>query len=389
MPSFRHTVPMSRAGRAPEALSAMRAVLKAVTRANEFRLNQPLRPFTQILTMANVALARLRGPARSTCLDPAQANAANHCFSSLFAGHVAQWTTAAMADPSAYRDKINAYENQGHRPDIPFDTETDYYRLIVRDPLRIQEEHFVYHAILHNGRLAGGDFSALDLGTGSGRLAFCIADLVQRCIAGDGYEIYGLDINPHNIKDALTRKAGGSYGPELKFVTGDMCLAPFVQDNFSFCSATSSLYLVPAYARPLCILEMVRILKPGGEGVITGPNEYFSLRDYSYCMGASNFTTYINPLNMYLAQKLGPTGVLIDRAAAQRLDFAFPDTSHLCLALEKAGCEITQVEYWPQSNVQPVYSAVRFRKTKASAELMEPYNRYLRKLIEERGIKPI
>lgn len=390
MHSFRQSVQMLRDGFQPEALAAMRAVLEAVAAANEHRLNQPLKPFTQALTLANLAVTRLRGPARSACLDPENARRANACFERLFEGQLPQWTAAVLADPQEWLDKVKVYETQeGLKPDIPFETEADYYRLIVRDPLRLQEEYFVYRAILNNGLLAQHAFAALDLGTGSGRLAFCMADLLKRCSPAGSYAIYGLDINPLNIKDALESKSTNGYGAEVKFVTGDMCLTPFEQERFSLCSAASSLYLVPAYARPFCILEMVRMLKPGGEGVITGPNEYFSLRDYTYCMGATNFRTYIDPRNMVLAQKLGPIGVLIDRAAKQRRDFIFPDTSFVCLSLQKAGCDIVRVEYWPKSNLRPVYTAIHFRKSPASAARMSRYAAFMEKRIEARGVMPI
>ncbi|RJQ83546.1 MAG: class I SAM-dependent methyltransferase [Desulfobacteraceae bacterium] len=390
MPSFRQTVSLLADHGRQEALPAIRAMLEAAGTANEYRLNRPLTPFVWALVMINLAYARLRGPARSACLDAGCSARANDAFEQRFRGRLPRWTVRALTEPDAFLADIRIYEKQeGHKPDIPFDTESDYYRLIVKDPMRIKEEQFVYSAVLNNGLLENGTFSALDLGTGSGRLAFCVADLLRRCFPSGDFEVYGLDINPLNIKDALECKNEKGYGPQVKFITADMTLTPFAQDYFSLCSAASSIYLVPAYARPLCILEMARILKTGGEGLITGPNEFFTLRDYVCCMGASNFRTYINPCNMYLAQKLGPTGVLIDRAARQRLDFAFPDTGELCLSLEEAGCEVIQVDYWPKSNVKPIMAAIRFRKTAAAGQRLSRYNIFMQRLIEERGVTPI
>jgi len=229
----------------------------------------------------------------------------------------------------------------------------------------------------------------VDLGTGSGRLAFCITDLLRRCCSAKDFETYGLDIDPANIKDALETKSFRGYGAQVKFVTGDMTRTPFRQDRFSLSCAASSVYLVPAYARALCLLEMVRILKPGGQGIITGPNEHFSVLNYTYCMGASNLRTYLNPVNMYLAQRLGSTGMLIDAAAKKRRDFTFPDTSELCLSLELAGCEIIKVEYWPKSNVAPLFTGIRFRKRTDGNQRMARYNDYMSKRIELSGVAPI
>ncbi len=390
MQSFIQSTLMQREAPRTEAQAALRAMLEASSTSNQARLNQPLKRLRQILALANYGLAWCRGPAPTDCLDPDHVAAANAAFEKLFHGRLHHLTLEALSAPEKYLRKIRSYEKRlDGRPLVPFATENDYYRLIVKDPLRIQEEHFVFNAMLNGDLLEDPSPAAVDLGTGSGRLAFCMVELLQRCSTTGGFEIYGLDINAANIRDALETKSARGLGAQVKFVTGDMTRTPFRQDRFGLCSAASSLYLVPAYARALCVLEMVRMLRPGGEGIITGPNEHFSVLNYTYCMGASNLRTYINPMNMYLAQKLGGTGMLIEAVAKKRRDYAFPDTSELCLALELTGCRINKVEYWPKSNVAPLFTGIHFRKTAASSRNMAHYNDFMNKRIAESGVTPI
>lgn len=390
MPSFIQSNLMQREPNRPEAQAALCAMLEAVSTSNLARLNQPLKGLRRILALANYGLARFRGPSPAECLTPDNVAAANSAFRKLFPGRLQQLTLEALSAPDAYLRKIRSYEKRlGGRPKVPFATENDYYRLIVKDPLRIQEEHFVFDAMLGCDLPSDPSPAAVDLGTGSGRIVFAMAELLQRLCTNDGFEIYGLDINAANIRDALETKSVGHFGARLKFVTGDMTGTPFRQDRFGLCNASSSFYLVPAYARALCVLEMVRMLKPGGWGVITGPNENFSALDYTYCMGASNLRTYINPVNMVLAHKLGPTGMLIDAVAQKRLDYKFPDTSELCLALELTGCRIHKVEYWPKSNVAPLFTGIHFSKSTTCNRNMRHYNDCMRKSIEASGVAPI
>jgi len=254
--------------------------------------------------------------------------------------------TEALDDPAGYQQKIDAYEDgpQG-APLVPFDTENDHYRLIVRDPLRIREEHFLYRTVLQNNLHDGGHLRFLDLGTGSGRLALSLATELMECYPHGSFSIYGLDLNPGNVRDALHSKAKGGFGDQVKFVQGDSDRHPVCLTGILIlCNASSSTYLVPFYRRPFHLLEMVRILTEGGEGVITGPNEQFSAAAYTRCMAATNLETYLNPGNMLLAQKLGPVGLLIDRMSSRRIDFTFPDNQGLCAALTCIGCDIIEAK---------------------------------------------
>jgi ubiquinone/menaquinone biosynthesis C-methylase UbiE len=368
----------------------IQAEIDAAMRRNDDRLNRSIRWFDGILLKLNLWITRLRGPMACPSLEARRIVAANRAFAGLFSQHLEEMIHQASQDPEGYQQKITSYETRlADRPQVPFDTDNRFYRLIVRDPLRIREEHFLFRAIIANGLLDDERFAALDLGTGNGRLAFCMAELLSRACAQPDYEICGLDLSPNNIRDALELNVAGGLKDCLRFVTGDMTRLPFEANRFSLCNSASSLYLVPFYTRALALLEMIRVLKTGGEGVITGPNENFSVKDYAACMAASNRETYLHPVNMVLAQRLGPIGLLIDEISRRRLDFSFPDTEQTCRALKMAGCEVLKVEKWPRSCLAAVYSGIHFRKTRRSDTLIQTYIDFADRRIQSSALTAI
>jgi SAM-dependent methyltransferase len=373
-----------------DPLEAARARLNQEARAIDQRLCGPLTLPRKLLADVNVLKARLAGCPSSEALAPEAVAAAQRDFPKYFPATLETMIEEILADPEGYRQKVEEYEaGPAGRPSVPFDTENDHYRLIVRDPLRIREELFLFRAVLHYPSVGKGVFRALDLGTGSGRLAFCLADALLPLCDGQGFEIYGLDLNPANVKDALETKAAGEYGDRIKFVRGDMTEMPFEAGKFCLCNASSSTYLVPFYQRPLHLLEMARVLKLGGEGVITGPNENFSPEAYVRCMAATNLRTYLNPVNMIKAQKLGPIGMLIDNMRKNRVDFTLPDNPGLCAALRTAGCEIERAETWPRAGTTAIYSGVRFHTTRESEKRMQRFNEFMEKRRRESGVTTI
>ncbi len=350
------------------------------------RLNRPATILHRFLAGANFLLAIMRGPARSLILDPDVVKTANRTFERLFPPTLPEMTALALDDPDAYDERVRQYEEACGSPRIPFDTEADFYRLIVRDPLRKCEEYLLLQATLEFEQLGNGRFSAVDLGTGSGRLAFCLAEfLVQLQVP---HIIYGLDISSENIRDALLEKGRKGCG-FMKFVQGDMTRTPFASARFSLSNSSSSAYLVPFYRRPFQLMEMVRILKTGGTGVMTGPNEYFSAWEYTLRMGTSNLSTYLNPFNLVVAHRLGPIGVLIDRAAKKRRDFCYPVTREVCAALKLLGCETAGVEYWPESGGVGLFSAITFRTSEKTEKKIDGYRIFMEKVNRKAGVAPI
>jgi len=350
------------------------------------RLNRPATTLHRILAGANFLIALLRGGDQSEILDPDAVKKANRAFQRLFPPTLPEMTALALTDPEAYDERIRRYETACGSPHIPFETEADFYRLIVRDPIRKAEEYLLLQTALDCYHLNGSSFSVVDLGTGSGRLAFCLAETLSRLQASA--LIYGLDINSDNIRDALSEKSRQGY-EAMKFVRGDMTRTPFAPARFSLANSSCSAYLVPFYRRPYQLLEMVRILQPGGTGIMTGPNENLSAWGYTLRMGASNLSTYLNPFNLAVALRLGPIGLLIDRTARRRNDFAYPVTSQVCAALRLLECDISRSENWPQSGGVGLFSAITFRTSEKTEQKIRNYRAFMEKVNLKARVAPI
>jgi len=99
---------------------------------------------------------------------------------------------------------VHECEHACGNPCISFETQADFYRLIVRGPLRKSEECLLLQPALELAQFGNGRFWAVDPGTGSDRLAFCLADILSQLHVP--HVIYGLDINSENIRDALLEK---------------------------------------------------------------------------------------------------------------------------------------------------------------------------------------
>lgn len=101
----------------------------------------------------------------------------------------------------------------------------------------------------------------LDVGTGTGEMAFLLADLT-----GPGGEVWGVDFSPHMLvlarrKMAARFRPGGSA--PLTFLTGDALALPLPGESFHY--VTSAFVLRNVNDIPLALREMVRVCKPGGQ----------------------------------------------------------------------------------------------------------------------------
>ena len=323
--------------------------------------------------MVNFNLCFTPVPTRSDLLDPQSIQKFNHIFEKTFSPTLMGMLEELLKDPVRYKDKIEQYENKyAQRPEIPFDTENQNYEQIIKDPIRIKEEQFLYQSLLEHENLFNQEnFFALDLGTGGGRMAFCILDILFEFYPRENYKICGLDINLRNILDANYKIKGGDR-ENIKFIKADMIKTPFRDSLFSLCNICTASYLVPLYERPLLLLEMCRILQVGGEGIITGINRKFSLSAYAKCMAASNFWTYLNPFNFYLAQQSVPIGMLVSEMCQKRKDFTPSDPEELCTGLKSLGCEVKKVETWPEnSTIEDFYAGIHFRVTPETKRILK------------------
>lgn len=108
-------------------------------------------------------------------------------------------------------------------------------------------------------RLTAGDAlgPALDVATGTGDLAFALADCVNVT------KVVGVDLLPEMLTIANRRLASGSsHGSAIQFIQGDALRLPFPSGSFIGATAGFSLRNMPDV--PSAIQEMARVVAPGG-----------------------------------------------------------------------------------------------------------------------------
>ncbi len=109
-------------------------------------------------------------------------------------------------------------------------------------------------ARLTAGKAAG---PALDVATGTGDLAFALADCPKVT------EVVGVDLLPEMLTIANRRRASGlGGGRSVQFVQGDALRLPFPDESFVGATAGFSLRNMPDV--PAAIREMARVVAPGG-----------------------------------------------------------------------------------------------------------------------------
>jgi len=97
-----------------------------------------------------------------------------------------------------------------------------------------------------------GDERALDVGTGTGALAFALSPLVA--------EVVGVDLVPELLAEAKRR---ASAFPNVRFVEGDAGKLDLGSDSFDLTGCLRTLHHVP---RPeLVVAELTRATRPGGQ----------------------------------------------------------------------------------------------------------------------------
>ena len=108
-------------------------------------------------------------------------------------------------------------------------------------------------------RMTAGDAvgPALDVATGTGDLAFALADCANIT------EVFGVDLLSEMLSIANRRLASGSHrGSAIQFLQGDALRLPFPDGAFVGATAGFSLRNMPDV--PSAIREMVRVVAPGG-----------------------------------------------------------------------------------------------------------------------------
>ena len=101
-----------------------------------------------------------------------------------------------------------------------------------------------------------GDERALDVGTGTGPLAFALAEHVR--------EVVGIDLVPELLERG--RAYAADRFPNVELVEGDVTKLPFDRGEFDLVCERAVLHHVP---RPeLVVAEMTRVMRPGGRMLV-------------------------------------------------------------------------------------------------------------------------
>ncbi|ELZ03988.1 methyltransferase domain-containing protein [Natrialba asiatica] len=104
------------------------------------------------------------------------------------------------------------------------------------------------------------EMTVLDLGCGTGFATEGLLDHVE--------EVYALDQSSHQLEQAYAKF--GKRAPPIHFHRGDAERLPFASDTFDVVWSSGSIEYWP---NPILALrEIRRVLKPGGQVLVVGPN---------------------------------------------------------------------------------------------------------------------
>ena len=346
-------------------IDSIRKRLKQQKSRNEQRLNRPLTFFQSMLAQWNLLIAQLMNDPNHPALASETVEYANREYIQRFPLRTDDKLQEALQSPQAYHQKIADYElSIGGRPQVHFPTHQAWYRLIVNDPLRYEEELLFQELVLDHCLSESVSLRIGDLGIGNGRLVFGLSDMLKTSAFTPDIEFIGLDLGMPNLRDWLRLAKEKDVESAMHPLLADMAHLPLHSGVIDIMCASSSLNLCAEYEQPLVLLEMMRCLKEGGEILITGPNEGFSAEDYIKCTAATNLEEYLLPWNMLEAHKLGQPGMIIDELSRNRCDFSYLKTDQICEAAHSMGCNPIYISHWPHHGAtRKIYSGIRFRVT--------------------------
>ncbi len=157
-------------------------------------------------------------------------------------------TNCGDTTPVLMRDRIRTPEGKSVYVRALFARIADRYDFITVALSYGQDRRWKERLVDYASDLGGA--RALDLATGTGDLAFALAER--------GARVVGLDITPRMIELARAKSNG-----HTRFLVGDMCALPFADQVFDVVTTGYGLRNVPDLA--LAIAEIHRVLKPGGQ----------------------------------------------------------------------------------------------------------------------------
>ena len=310
-------------------------------------------------------------------IDEDAARLAREEFKKYFPENLEEMLAQLLEDPEGYQQKVAAFEKICPPIFVDFPTNPSYYRVITSDPSRQLQEVLTRLALFSNFPSSNGNYSALDVGTGYGRLARVIEDTLRSLYAGEkGYKVFGQDILEGNIEAA--KKLNRETGSEITFFTRDMNQIPFPSDSLNLVNTTDASYLNFKHRRPFYIAEIARVLRPdGGVCCITNPNENTTLKEYNYLMMRTNYRTYMNPVNIMKATVLGKCSIYIDALSKARPDWALTTTADMTDTLKRAlKADIIDITNWPKKGGPSIYSGFTFAVNDSTKKQIDRYTKF-------------
>jgi ubiquinone/menaquinone biosynthesis C-methylase UbiE len=121
-------------------------------------------------------------------------------------------------------------------------------------------EHRLREAILDCAGLVPGE-AMLDIGCGTGTLA-----IAAKRRLGLESRVSGIDASPEMVAAARAKARKAGLGIEVETATAQAL--PFPDNSFDLVTSTLMLHHLPKPARAVCTAEMLRVLKPGGRGLV-------------------------------------------------------------------------------------------------------------------------
>ncbi|MDZ7761141.1 MAG: hypothetical protein U5L00_12940 [Desulfovermiculus sp.] len=123
----------------------IKEILEQQKARNEQRLNRPLTILQSMIAQWNLLAAQWMNPLDNPALESGAIDQAHREYIRRFPPGIADKLQEALHCPQEYRRKVADYElSIGGRPKVCFPTHHAWYRLIVNDPLRIEEELLIW-----------------------------------------------------------------------------------------------------------------------------------------------------------------------------------------------------------------------------------------------------
>ncbi len=103
----------------------------------------------------------------------------------------------------------------------------------------------------------------LDVGTGTGRLAVALADLV-----GEEGKVFGVDVSPAMLRQAQRQIARTPFRDRIEVRQGDVRALPFADGSFDAAAVSLVLELLRPEGTAGALKELRRVVRPGGRIVL-------------------------------------------------------------------------------------------------------------------------